>query len=623
MFRFSKLSLAVVLFVLQSLLQTSPASATSPCYNVNDGVLIDGSLCFGAVIIDESVEVIGSNSFSSNAGITSVSIPNTVTQIAQSAFVNTTSLTSITLPSSLTTIGDYAFSGSAFTSISLPSSLTTIGNYAFSNTGLTLLVIPNSVTSLGIGAFQDATALTSITIPASVTVIADSTFFGATSLTSISIPNSVTSIGASAFRNASALTSISIPNSVTFIGADAFRGASRLETVTIPNSVLIIEGGAFREALKLTSIIIPNSITTIEDETFFDATSLHTVRFLGHPPITFPNSFQGLPDTATAFVSRSNLESFTTDTAFSSARWAGLRLQAITFPAGDLTCLADLGSAVINGVDCVGSITIPNNVVSIGDNAFLRAESLTSITLPSGVTSVGANAFESATALSLIRFTGSAPTLGVNAFLNVASGAIARVDQVHQASFVLDGSGLWNGLILEVVIPPVSTPTESGNETLSRELERQREYQRKAARANLIAFASESAPLSLVLFNQAGISGVTTKNLSEVSAEIAGLSIERRSQIDEILRIARKFEIVDKVASNQRIYSSMLQEVGLISQDSKHKAAITSAIRKLPASERSSYSAIKQAVDAQMAEIQSRKDRLAAVLAALSSRRAG
>jgi hypothetical protein len=87
--------------------------------------------------------------------------------------------------------------------------------------------------------------------------------------------------------------------------------------------------------------------------------------------------------------------------------------------------------------------------------------------------------------------------------------------------------------------------------------------------------------------------------------------------------VARKFEVVDKVASNQQIYASMLQEVGLISQDSKHKAAITSAIRKLPASERSSYIAIQQAINIQMAEIQSRKDRFATVLAAIASRRAG
>ena len=156
-----------------------------------------------------------------------------------------------------------------------------------------------------------------------------------------------------------------------------------------------------------------------------------------------------------------------------------------------------------------------------------------------------------------------------------------------------------------------------------RNAERLREIEKKAAREEILALVSNSKAIDLATFGKAAISGVTPANIKEVQAEIFGLSEEFRSDIKQILQIARKFEVVDKVSSDGPFYAHMLQEVGLISQDSKHKAAITSAIRKLPASERSSYSAIKQAVDAQMAEIQSRKDRLASVLAAISSRRAG
>ena len=68
------------------------------------------------------------------------------------------------------------------------------------------------------------------------------------------------------------------------------------------------------------------------------------------------------------------------------------------------------------------------------------------------------------------------------------------------------------------------------------------------------------------------------------------------------------------------MYSSELIEVGLISAESKYKAALTAAIKKLPVDERSSYAEIKEAIDNEMAEIQARKDRLANVLALIASR---
>jgi len=534
---------------------------------------------------------------------------------------------SITIPDGVTSIGNSAFQGaSGLTSITIPTSVTSIGASAFQGaTSLTSISIPNSVSSIGSNAFQDATGLTSITIPNGVTEIADWTFFRASSLTSVVIPSNVTSIGSRAFRQTSALTSITIPSSVTSIGVAAFEDASALESIKIPNGVTEISAYTFYRATSLTHVEIPTSVSSIEIHAFLGATSLSTVRLLGAPPTLSTEVFHLVDPDAKALVNRSQLESFTAAEAYTSFsnEWAGLTLEVFIFSSGDSTCLQNTSTTIVNGADCVGPMIIPSGISSIGNSAFFRAESLTSITLPNGVSSIGTSAFESSTSLSLIRFLGSAPTVEANAFLNVASGAVARVNQVHQASFVLDADGLWNGLTLDVVIPPVTNPAEPESAVANRENERLRDVEKKLARESLVSLAKDSAPLTLNLFNQASIPGVTTSNFSEVAAEVAGLPIERRSQIDEILRIARKFEIVDKVATNQRFYSSTLQEVGLITQDSKHKATLTSTLRKLPPSERSSYLAIKQAIDIQMAEIQTRKDRLAAVMAVISSRRTG
>ena len=107
-----------------------------------------------------------------------------------------------------------------------------------------------------------------------------------------------------------------------------------------------------------------------------------------------------------------------------------------------------------------------------------------------------------------------------------------------------------------------------------------------------------------------------------VQAEIAAVPEASRSELAPILKIARKYEVVGMVASDRvtAVYSNSLIEIGLIPADSKHKAALTEAIKQLPVSERSSYGAIKEALDAEMREIKVRKDRLAAVLARIASR---
>ena len=143
------------------------------------------------------------------------------------------------------------------------------------------------------------------------------------------------------------------------------------------------------------------------------------------------------------------------------------------------------------------------------------------------------------------------------------------------------------------------------------------------ARTEITERLKISKEIDLDTFNKASIAGVTSQNVEAIQKEIIELPIESRGDINSVLKIVRKFEVVDKVATSDRIYSSMLQEVGLIPKDSDHPAALTASLRKLPASERSSYLAIKQAIYAQMVEIQTRKTRLSDVIARIAARRKG
>ena len=223
---------------------TIPNSVTS----IGDRAI---SWCTGltSVTIPNSVTSIGDRAFFGCSGLTSVTIPNSVTSIGDWAFSDCTSLTSVNI-TDIAAWCNIAFSSDnsnplyyakhlyvndvEVNNLVIPEGVTSIGAYAFVFcTGLTSVTIGNSVTSIGGSAFFDCSSLTSVTIPNSVTSIGDDAFYGCSGLTSVTIPNSVTRIGNSAFCNCSGLTSVTIGNSVTSIGGSAFYGCSSLTSVTI------------------------------------------------------------------------------------------------------------------------------------------------------------------------------------------------------------------------------------------------------------------------------------------------------------------------------------------------------------------------------------------------------
>lgn len=154
--------------------------------------------------------------------------------------------------------------------------------------------------------------------------------------------------------------------------------------------------------------------------------------------------------------------------------------------------------------------------------------------------------------------------------------------------------------------------------------ELQREVMKRNARDAILSRFKKSESTSIEIFNYAEITGITKENIEAVQAEMIAIPMESRIDISQVLKIARKYEVLAIIASDRvkRILPISLIEAGLIPADSKYKATLTGVVRRLSTSDRSSYAAIKKAIDAKMAEIQARKDRQKAVLARIASRRA-
>ena len=184
------------------------------------------------------------------------------------------------------------------------------------------------------------------------------------------------------------------------------------------------------------------------------------------------------------------------------------------------------------------------------------------------------------------------------------------------------GTSSASGATASITTPPSESERTAAAIAAEKAAAAKREAEKQEARAQIKNSLVTSKVISLEMFTKAEISGITAENIAEVQNEIAALPQISRADLNQVLKIARRYEVVGKIASNQvaTVLPVTLIEIGLIPEDSKYKAAITSTIKRLPASDRSSYASIKKAIDAKMAEIQTRKDRLANVVARINSR---
>jgi hypothetical protein len=149
-----------------------------------------------------------------------------------------------------------------------------------------------------------------------------------------------------------------------------------------------------------------------------------------------------------------------------------------------------------------------------------------------------------------------------------------------------------------------------------------REAEKQAARADITSRLKNSKEITVDSFAKAEIPGITAGNIAAVQAEILALPANSRTDINQVLKVAHKYEVVGNIGSDQvvNMQSNSFVEIGLIPATSKNKVALVAAVKKLPSAARDTYVEIKAAIDATTASLQARKDRLAAIISRNTSR---
>ena len=273
---------------------------------------------------------------------------------------------------------------------------------------------------------------------------------------------SVTSIGDYAFYDCSGLTSVTIPTGVTSIGEGAFSGCISLTSVSIPSNITSIENGAFAYCSGLTSVTIPNSVTSIGEGAFSGCSSLTSINVASGN--THYSSIDGVlynyvqdtliqcPGAKTSVTIGNNVTSIG-GYAFSDCSG----LTSVTIP----NSVTSIGDYAFEGCSGLTSVTIPNSVTSIGWQAFYGCSGLTSISIPNSVTSIGGRAFSSCSGLTSVTIPNSVTSIGGRAFSGCSS--LTSVTIGNSLTSIGDRA-FYECLNLSSLISLATVPPTIGNE---------------------------------------------------------------------------------------------------------------------------------------------------------------
>lgn len=181
-----------------------------------------------AVIIPDTIKIIGENAFSHLKQLTEIYIPASVESISEGFAMYCPSLKKITVDP------ENKFYDSRNNSNAIICKKTNTLVQGCCNT-----IIPHGVKVIGRSAFQGCRQLETIAIPDSVTTISDSSFYDCSNLENILIPSSVSKIGDHAFDFCRSLTSLHLTDSVIEIGSHAFEACDNMYYMRIPSEVKI------------------------------------------------------------------------------------------------------------------------------------------------------------------------------------------------------------------------------------------------------------------------------------------------------------------------------------------------------------------------------------------------
>ena len=269
----------------------------------------------------------------------------------------------------------------------------------YSGQGGTVL-IPEGVESINEYAFYKNNNVKKIVLPSSLKEISDYCFNSMKNLEKIKLPNPFIPIGEDAFDESN--KSKLFVDDLLIIGNVLLWSRADKEIITIPDNVEVIREGAFQYKKELKKVILPKKVYYICESAFLNCENLedinisNTVKYIGKS--CFKNckklkKFELANDTVVDYMAFFNCENFK-----------------------DCDNFIINNNVIENYFGNDTNVVIPDNIVEIGEEAFMDNNSIQTIKIPNSVVKIGASAFQNCVNLREINIPNNVSLLGKKCF---------------------------------------------------------------------------------------------------------------------------------------------------------------------------------------------------------------
>ena len=273
---------------------------------------------------------------------------------------------------------------------------------------------------------------------------------------------------------------IEFDRAVNTIGYDTFGDRwvynedCNLKHITLPESITHIDEYAFSYQDKLKEIIIPNGVSTIGDSAFYGCdlkrvTIPNSVQIIGEGSfacfgiLSFKGKFATEDGKAlisdNTFIQYANGNKAKTYTIPNNIIKIGNKaflfsnLQCIIIPDG----VTEIGVNAFSNCGNLTDLVIPETVTTIGEYAFGGCSSLESVTIPCSVTTIGRYAFCDCSSLTSVTIPDGVTTIKYGAFIfcrNLASVTIGNsITTIGVHAF--QGCDSLTSVYCKAIVPPL------------------------------------------------------------------------------------------------------------------------------------------------------------------------
>lgn len=610
---------------------------------------------------------------------TSYLVPSTVTTITKAAY--NPFLTSITLPNGLRTISGYAFESSKLTSIFIPDSVTSYSGNPFLNSGsLTNIDVGennlNFKSISGVIYSKDGKTLldypagktdATFEIPAEVEILGSQWNWYNNYLRRITVPSSVTSIGYGSNRNSyssdtylifsgnSALTSIqgSYAKNIIYCGTSnsAINSYATSNTITVRCQT---QAPDFALSTDTLIGIKNNSMTgyTISSSVAPDYYSISPTLSSGLSFNTTTGLISGTPSATAATTSYSVTGSNGIGSITRSFTLTVEAAPAFTLSPTTLTKSVGTSSAFYSISSTGGTITSYSISPEITNTPGLSFSTSTGLISGTPTQASSARTY-TITATNSVGSTTQTFTITVYtaAELTTIAAAQKAAEELAalQAAMELRRQQIEAAKAVVIDLLKTSKPVSVrqfqaaeyrpvspkvvdrlNSEILKLAIDLRLEEKRINDLIGALnfdqAFYDVKDRPTVDVYNLYGIPGITARILPSVNDAILLIPGAEKTDLSVIKAIVLQYATVDLISNpltRKYVTADQLVRIDLISADNKNKTTILNAIKKAPADEINTYEKLKKSISMQLAVINARADRLAAIKKKIQSRISG